>query len=105
MHPLLIEAVPASTFRSLPVALQVLLPIVAKNIVLSRYVEHLADLGLLEHLVYGVKLAGFREVADIAGVKQELRLRRGGIDPVNRDSQGGHYVRVGSPIEAHMAVA
>src|SRR5262245_30515223 len=47
MCALLIEAVPAATFRSLTVALQILLPVVAENVVLSRHVEHVAWPGFL----------------------------------------------------------
>ena len=56
MHPFLIEAVPASTFGSLAVPLQILLAVIAQDVVLARDVEHLACLGALQHLVHGVEL-------------------------------------------------
>jgi hypothetical protein len=104
VNAFVIEAVPASTCGALAIAVEVLLAIVAQNIVLARYVKHLAGLGFLQHLVDGVEFCGLRQMADVAGVEQELGPHRGRVDLLNGYPQGGHHVGIGGFVEPHVAV-
>src|SRR5690242_11483730 len=56
VHALLIEAVPAETFRSFAVSLEIQLSVVAQAIVFAGDVKDLAGFDRLEDLVHSVKL-------------------------------------------------
>ena len=76
MHAAGIEAVPAAPLGLLAVAREIGLAVVdIGDVVLAGDVEDLL-VGALDHLVGGVPLRLFRQVADIAGMDQEGRLRR-----------------------------
>src|SRR6185437_13633615 len=105
MHAFVIEAVPASAFRSLPISVQKLLAIIDRRVVLARHIENLLRLGALEHLVHGVELGGLGLMAQVAGVDDEIRLLRQSIDAVHGSLQGRHDIGVGRLVETHVAVA
>jgi hypothetical protein len=105
MDGVLVEAVPTVACRPFAVALEVLLAVVVEHVVLAGDEEDSVGLHALEHLVEGIELFGLREMAQIAGVNDEFRRFREGVDFVDGRGEGGANVGIGGLVEAHVAVA
>jgi hypothetical protein len=59
MRAFLIEAVPAGTLGPLAISLEVLLAVIAQDVVFARNIEDLARLGVLQHLASVSNSLGF----------------------------------------------
>src|SRR6185312_17523259 len=66
VHSLVIEAVPAVALCGLPKPLLVLVTVV-DEVMLTRYIERLADTSALNHLLRRIKLRCLRVLRDITG--------------------------------------
>ena len=104
VNAFVIEAVPAVAGGALAVAREVELAVVDRGVVLAGNVEDLA-LGSRQELVERVELGGLRSVREIAGVDDEIRHGRAGVDLVERELQRCGDVGVGGLVEADVAVA
>jgi hypothetical protein len=101
----LIEAEPPAASRVLAVTRQVLLAVVADDIVLAGNIEDLAGLGCFEQLIQRVEFLRFRKMRQVASVQYEIRRGGEGIDLGNGLLQGGNYIRVGRLVKTDVAVA
>src|SRR5262249_37826026 len=104
MDSMLVKTVPARAFGALSVSLAELLALVIQNIVFAWDEEHLFACAL-QDLVHIVELLRLRQVADISGVQQELRLYRQRLDLVDGGLQRPGDIRVCSFVEPHVTVA
>jgi hypothetical protein len=105
VHAAMVEAVPARALGSLAVAVEEgLARALVQHVVLARHVEH-GEAGFLEDLVGVVELLVARQLGDVAGVDDEVRLDRQGQDLAHGLAEGGLRVGVGRLVEADVAVA
>src|SRR5579864_3004950 len=104
MNAFLIKAVPACALGVLAIAFQILLAVVADYVMFAGNIKDILSAGAFQQLVNAIKLFRLGKVCDIAGVKNEARLRRQGIDLVDRRFQRSCNISVGRLVESHMAV-
>ena len=104
MNSILVEAIPALSFRVLRVALAEHRSLVVEDIVLSWHEENLF-VGALQNLVYVIELLGLGEMTDVTGVQKELGLSGKSIDLIHSGFQCCDHVGIGWFIESHVAVA
>ena len=100
-----IEAEPALAFRTLAKPFEVLFAVVVEHVVFAGDIKHPRRFAGLENLLERVEFFRFREMGEIAGVKDEVR--RGGqcVDLGYRFLQCTHHVLVGFLVEANVTVA
>src|SRR5262249_31575995 len=104
VHALVVKALPGLSARRLGEALEIEFGVVAGDVVLAGYIEQLFLAKALEDLIQRVKFAGLRQVGQIAGVKNEIRLVDSGVDLIDRQLQGSVNIYVGGLVEPDMAV-
>src|SRR5262245_23661927 len=105
VHAFSVEAVPASALCVSSETREILFSIVTDDVVLAGNVKNLLGPGASQNLLHVVELFGSRQVADVAGVQQELWRRRERIDLVHRSLQRARYVRIRRLVESHVAIA
>ena len=72
---------------------------------LARHIEHLLGAAILEHLFQRVEFPRFGQVREIAGMQEEFRRFRQGVDARDGFAKRGGDVHVGGFVESDMAVA
>ena len=90
---------PTGSRGALTVAVQELLSIVDRDIMLSRHIKRLLRLGSLKKLVERVEFAGFGKMSQISGMDDQIRFDRQCIDLVDGSLARGGYIRVRSFVE------
>ena len=105
VHAFLVEAVPAGSLGVLAVTFAILLAVVFQHVVLAGDKEHVLRGRGFQNLVDVVELAGFRQMADVAGVQHELGRNGQRVDLVHGGLQRGGDIGIGRLVEAHVAVA
>jgi len=105
MDVLVVETVPAASFRFLAVALEVLFAIIDGSVMLTRHEERLLRLRAFEYLVQSVVFARLRRVTQVACMNNEVGLLRQCVDFVYGRLQRAHDVRVSRLVETHVSVA
>ena len=105
VHAAMVEAVPAGPHRSLAEAVEEGLAAVrVEHVVLARNEENRAA-ELLQHLLGVVELVIARELRDVAGVDDEVRLLRQRLDLGDSLPKSRAGIGIGRLVEADMAVA
>src|SRR5207248_3222517 len=104
VNPFVPETIPAFTFGVLAIALQKIFG-VGQDIMLAGHIEDLARFGALEHLIDRVEFRGFGQVAEVAGVNDEVGRLRHRVDAVDGLLEGGGHIRVWRFVEPDVAVA
>src|ERR1700733_15637102 len=105
MHTLMIETGPPSALCTFPVALEKLFAVVAEHVMLTRHEVDLLPRRSLQYLVKRVEFTRLRELTQIAGMNNEIRCVRHGVDFVDRRLQSSGDVRIGWLVKADVAVA
>src|SRR5471032_3490163 len=103
MHPVLVEAVPLRG-RGFGEALEIRTAVIDEHVVFARYVVHVEP-GAPDDLRGGVELVGLGQVADVAGMYDELVFLRARADLVDGFLQGARRVEVRVLAEADVTVA
>src|SRR5579862_460020 len=84
MDARVVEAVPSTAFGPFAVPLQVRDAVVARDIVLTGYVEDAVGPDALEHFVGRVELLGLGQLGDVTGVEHERRALGQRVQLVHR---------------------
>src|SRR5258708_37722819 len=105
MHTLVIKAVPPTTLCTFSIALEILLAVVAEHVMLTRHKIDLFGGRSLQCLVKRVEFTRLRELAQIAGVNDEIRFVGQRVDLVDRPLQSCGDVGVSWLVKADVAVA
>ena len=95
MNALVIEALPTPPMRALPETLQVLLAVIARHIVLAGDIKHLRCRSDFKELVQRVELLGLRQMRQIAGMDDQVRLLLERVDLRDRRLQRAVHIRIG----------
>src|SRR5262245_16436009 len=105
MHASVIEAIPASAFCALAVAVQIRLAVVGVgDIMLARYYKDLL-LQRLHRLIGIVEFLVLRQMSDVTGMNDEGGPRRHGVDLGNCLLKGAERIGIRRFVKADMAVA
>src|SRR5713226_7647561 len=85
INPLVIEALPTTPRRALAETLEVLLAVIAEQVVLAGDEERLLLTQSTKELVQGIELGGLGRVRQISGMKDEVGLPVQRVDLIHRD--------------------
>ncbi len=105
MNAFLIEAIPASALGSFAIAFEILFAVVNCRVMFAGHVMNLLLLRSFEHLVHGVVLSGLGQMAEVAGMNDEVGRLRKRIDLVDCCLQRADHIGVGWFVETNVAVA
>src|ERR1700751_1991664 len=105
MHALLIEAVPSTALGALAITLEELLAVVAQHVVLAGDEVDLFGGGSLLYLIERIELTRLRELAEIAGVNNEIWFLRHGVNLVDCRLQSRGNIWIGRFVKADVAIA
>src|SRR5262249_11855790 len=78
--------------------------IITSDVMLSGYIEYLADAQPLQDLVQGFEFFGFGQMRKVACVDYEIGRLVERVDLVDRDLQRAGDIRICGLIETHVAV-
>ena len=92
-------------FVPFPIALEILLAVVAQHVVLTRHKVDLFRGRSFQYLVERVEFTRLRELTQITGVNDEIRFVGHGIDLVDRRLQSSGDVRIGRLVKTDVTVA
>src|SRR5512144_3172233 len=105
MHAVIVKAVPTIALGAFAVALQVkLAAALVEGIVLTWHIPHRRRQSF-EDLVSRVEFLRLREMGDIAGMQNERRLAREGVDLIDSELQRLDRLRIRVFVKADMTVA
>src|SRR6202022_239089 len=105
MDTLVIEAGPPTTLRAFPIALEKLLAVVTKHVVLARHKVDLLRGRSFQYLVERIELTWLRELTQITGVDDEVRCVVHGIVFFVRGLQSSGDSRISGLVKTDVTVA
>src|SRR5262249_45539487 len=105
VHAVFIKTVPARALRSPAVALEILLALVARHVMLAWNIKRFFHLCVLQNLLHIVELFRLRKMRYVSRVQQKLRISRQSVDLCYRRFQCADHIRIRGFVESHVAVA
>src|SRR5713101_8084902 len=107
MDTVLIEAIPARTFRfnALQVSFAVKFSAIVEHIVLAWHVKDILCSATLENLIEGVELLRLRQLRNVSRVNEERWRGWHRVDAIKSNFEGRSHIFVCLFVEADMTVA